>query len=71
MPHGEADDPVRHRAVVERAVILDPGRMLGVGVQVARRDVVVLAIDHPTQAREVAFRLIGARPRPCCRQPSG
>jgi hypothetical protein len=52
-------------------VILDPGRMLGVGVQVARRDVVVLAIDHPTQAREVAFRLIGARPRPCCRQPSG
>lgn len=49
MPHSEANDPVRHRAVVKRAVILDPRGVLCVSVQVARRDVVVLAVDHPAQ----------------------
>jgi hypothetical protein len=53
--HGRVLRPVR-----DAGVILAPGCFVRVLVQVAVRDVVMLAVDGAAQAREVAFGLIGA-----------
>lgn len=60
MRQSEAKCPLGQRAVVLAAVILQPCRMRGVGVQVLRRDEVMLATDHAPQASEVGLGLIGA-----------
>ena len=41
-------------------MILVPRRLVCILVEVARRDVVMLTLDHPAKAGEVAFHLIGA-----------
>lgn len=58
--HGVADDAVGERAVALAAMIGQPSGVRGVLVKVLRRNVVMLAANHAAQAREIAFRLIGA-----------
>jgi hypothetical protein len=57
---GKADGAMSERAIGFAAVIFKPSRMDGVLVKVLRRNAVVLAVNHATQAAEKALSLIGA-----------
>jgi len=46
MRHRQRHDALRRTAVVCLPVVLDPSRVRGVGVRMARADVVMLARDH-------------------------
>lgn len=52
--------PVRQRPVVETAVILNPCRMVGILIEVLRRNRMMLTVHHATEPREERFRPVGA-----------
>lgn len=60
MRHCQRRDALGNRAIVQLAVIFKPSGVLCILMQVAGRDVVMLATDHPAKTRKVAFGLIGA-----------
>lgn len=51
---------VRGRAVVEAPVIFKPSSVSGVLVQIAGADMVMLAVDHATEASKEALNLVEA-----------
>ena len=55
-----AKGPVEQPTIIDPAMILAPRGLVRILVQILVRDVVVLALNHPAQPREVGLRLIGA-----------
>jgi hypothetical protein len=50
---------MRQRAVIQPPIDFHPSAMGRILIKVLRRDVVMLAGDHPAKAREVGLSLIG------------
>ena len=60
MRHCQTKGLVRQRAVIEHPVIFKPSRVACVGVQMLRRNEMMLDVDHAAEPRKVAFNLVRA-----------
>ena len=60
MRHSKADCALCQRAIVHHPVIFKESGVVRIGCQIARAHVVMLAFDHPAQAREIGLRLVRA-----------